>query len=191
MVRSRRSLENGLTSMIRGNESYVRRVVPILNSHTPAWCRLRYPGHPTGCPNLGRRLTCPPRAPRLSDILDLNWPTYCVYNVFDLGSHVRRMRRRHPDWSCRRLRCCLYWQRGARKDLKEKVRLVLIQEPQLIAIYCPEACGVDVTATLGSIGIRLEWPPERVAYQVALVGTPLPSLASNSRAFARAIGMRV
>jgi len=31
---------------------------------------------------------------------------------------------------------------------------------------------VDVTATMASLGIKLEWPPVKVAYQVALVGTP-------------------
>lgn len=43
----------------------------------------------------------------------------------------------------------------------------------MVAIYVPEACGVDVTATMKLIGIDLEWPPVNVAYQVALVGTPL------------------
>jgi hypothetical protein len=42
----------------------------------------------------------------------------------------------------------------------------------LIAVTCPEACGVDVTATMASIGVALEWPPVSTAYQVALVGSP-------------------
>jgi len=131
-----------------------------------------YPGHPKGCPNWNRRATCPPQAPLLTDLLDLARPVYCVFNRFDLGAHVDRMRRRHPDWSGRQLRCCLYWQGTARKQLRQKVSSLLVREPSLLPVYVPEACGVDVTATMASLGIKLEWPPVKVAYQVALVGTP-------------------
>jgi len=105
-------------------------------------------------------------------VIDLSQPVYCVYNRFDLAHHVRRMRRRHPEWSERQLRCCLYWQSKARKQLRLKVEAFLRDHPGLVALYVPEACGVDVTATMRSIGIELQWPPVSVAYQVALVGTP-------------------
>ena len=36
---------------------------------------------------------------------------------------------------------------------------------------CPEAMGLDVTATMKSIGVVLEWPPRELAVQVALAGT--------------------
>ena len=97
---------------------------------------------------------------------------YCVFNKFDLGTHVERMRAKHPSWSERQTYCCLYWQNTARKQLRQKVEAVLSERPECVALYCPEACGVDVTATMASIGIELEWPPVNVAYQVALVGTP-------------------
>jgi len=32
--------------------------------------------------------------------------------------------------------------------------------------------GVDVTATMRSAGVELEWPPRKIAYQVYLVGVP-------------------
>ena len=100
-------------------------------------------------------------------------PAYCIYNAFDLAEHVARMRKRHPEWSERQLRCCLYWQSGARKRLREKVDAFCAAHPGLVAVYCPEANGVDVTATMASLGIQLEWPPVSLAYQVALVGTPV------------------
>jgi hypothetical protein len=36
------------------------------------------------------------------------------------------------------------------------------------ATMCPEAMGVNVTATMKEIGIQLEWPPKRWAHQVAM-----------------------
>ena len=35
---------------------------------------------------------------------------------------------------------------------------------------CPEGAGVNITTTMKSIGIDLEWPPKRYAYQVVLAG---------------------
>jgi hypothetical protein len=84
--------------------------------------------------------------------------------------HVARMRERHPAWSERRLRCCLYWQGRARAALRREVQVAMQASPGSRAVYCPEACGVNVTATMASIGIELEWPPVTLAYQVALVG---------------------
>ena len=136
-----------------------------------------YPGHPRGCPNWNRRATCPPQAPLLHDVLDLKRPVHCVSNAFDLAAHVARMRARHPDWSYRKLVCCLYWQGAARKRLRERVSDFLAHHPGCIVLYCPEANGVDVTATMAAIGVDLEWPPVSVAYQVALVGTPRPAAA--------------
>lgn len=83
------------------------------------------------------------------------------------------MKAKHPGWSRWQLRCCLYWQPKAKKQLRQKVEAFLEEHPGCIAVYTPEAYGVDVTAAMASIGIDLEWPPERFAYQVALVGTPV------------------
>jgi hypothetical protein len=46
----------------------------------------------------------------------------------------------------------------------------LLQHPGLMIDDCPEAGGVNVTETLRLAGIYLEWPPQRVACQVALGG---------------------
>ena len=138
-----------------------------------ALCRQPYHGHPKGCPNWNTRPTCPPDAKMLTELLDVSSPMYCIYSAFDLASHVARMRARHPDWSDRKLACCLYWQGTSRKMLREIVRRFLQEHPRCEIVYCPEACGVDVTATMASIGVHLEWPPVAVAYHVALAGAPL------------------
>ena len=152
----------------------VRRVHPVLDPRVRGLCRRPYEGHPKGCPNWGKRPTCPPQAPLLGKLVDLSAPVFCVYNAFDLAGLVARMRTRHPHWTDRQAKCCLYWQGTARKALRRKVEEFMASRPGSIALYCPEANGVDVTATMASIGVKLEWPPENVAYQVALVGSPAP-----------------
>jgi predicted metal-binding protein len=156
----------------------LHRCRPVIDLSMRDLCKRPYPGHPRGCPNYGKRATCPPRAPLLGDAYVLQAPCFLVVNEFDLSAHVRRMRRRHPGWSDRQLRCCLYWQGTARKQLRDKVRRALL-EAQRYSIrergvwsveYVPEAMGMNVTATCAQIGIDLEWPPERVVRQVAFIG---------------------
>jgi hypothetical protein len=136
-------------------------------------CRLPYPGHPRGCPNLGRKPGCPP-CPSLGERLDLSRPVYAVVNEFDLAGHILKMRLRHPKWTERQLRNCLYWQPRARKHLRNRVAAFLVQpgHEDFAADYSPEAGGVDVTATLRRAGIKLEWPPRTTARQVAFLGIP-------------------
>jgi hypothetical protein len=149
------------------------QVVPFVDLKVRALCRLPYQGHPGGCPNWGKRNTCPPDSATLWEIIDEKAPVYCIVSKFDLGTHTNKMRGLHPEWSEKRLRCCLYWQGVARKSLRNKVAGFLQKHPGLRAVYCPEGAGVDVTRTLSQLGISLEWPPLYVACQVALVGTPI------------------
>ncbi len=150
--------------------AFYAKVEPVVNSEVVALCRRRYHNHPRGCPNWGKKQGCPPKARPIAKVIDLRKPTYCIYNAFDLASHVNRMRERHPAWTHYQLRCCLYWQGTARKHLKEKIKMFLRLFPEYTVLRTPEACGVDVTATMASAGILLEWPPEHLAYQVALAG---------------------
>jgi predicted metal-binding protein len=154
-------------------------VIPVLDKSVRSLCVKPYPNHPKGCPNWNKKEGCPPKAKLLGDIFDLAKSVYLVYNRFDFGSHVERMRERHPEWSQRQVECCLYWQGTARKQLRAQVEEFLVEayntQPlhvfsQLHQLHCPEACGVDITATMKSIGIDMEWPPKTVTYQVALVG---------------------
>jgi len=82
------------------------------------------------------------------------------------------MRATHPDWSKRQLRCVLYWQGTARAELKRRIEAALHAMPGTRAETSPEAMGVNVTATLAAEGIKLEWPPVRIARQVALIAYP-------------------
>jgi len=153
-----------------------RSVVPVLLPCLPGdLCSRPYPGHPRGCPNYGKRPTCPPRAERWTPEFLQQYYWLAIWNVFAFGAHVCRMQTKHPDWSRRQHECCLYWQGGARRDLRTAVCAALIGKPPPMpkVEYVPEAHGVDVTATMRSIGIELEWPPKVYAYQVALAYWPV------------------
>jgi predicted metal-binding protein len=145
-------------------------VKPIVDVKIRELCFRPYPGHRNGCPNFNKRSTCPPQAPLIFDVLDLNEKVYAIYNVFDLGSHVERMKNIHPSWSDRQLKCCLYWQQKARKELRTKIIEFLKEFPNYSVVGTPEAQGVNLTETMKNVGIILEWPPEKLTYQIVLAG---------------------
>jgi hypothetical protein len=146
-------------------------VRPIINHKVRALCSRPYPNHKKGCPNIGKRDLCPPKAKLIGTVLDLRQPMWAIYNSFPFGEHVTKMRGLHPEWSQRQVECCLYWQGAARKQLKAEIKSFLEHHPGLKVLTCPEACGVDITATMLGVGIELEWPPRTVTYQIALAGS--------------------
>ena len=148
-------------------------VIMLRPGQSERLCRLPYPGHTKGCPNVGKKRGCPPNAPGIAEVLRLDEDVWAIWNGFDLASHVARMRGRQPDWSDRQLRCCLYWQPKARKELRANICRFLAAHRGLVVADTPEANGVNVTKTMKSIGIALEWPPRRRAYQIVLAGTPI------------------
>jgi len=151
------------------------KVFPVIDPSIRDLCRKPYPGHPRGCPNYGRRKTCPPAVPLLDKVFKIPADgVMCVYNRFDLSRHVDRMKSLHPNWSVRQLHCCLYWQGTARKELREHIADWL-DEPRsnpfdrVDILEKPEAFGVNVTETMESVGIKMEWPPRLFAYQVVFI----------------------
>lgn len=149
----------------------VAEVKPVVDHAVRNLCRKAYPNHSKGCPNFGRVERCPPQAPLIEYVLDLALPTWVVWSTFDLGRHVQRMKAKHPDWSQRQLMCCLYWQPQARKTLRGVIVDFLVQHPGQHILWTPEACGVNVTATMAQVGEYLEWPPVNVTYQVVVAGS--------------------
>lgn len=147
---------------------------PVIDYSLRGLCVAPYPLHKYGCPNFGKKLGCPPNVPMLDSVFDLAKPTYAIYNVFCLGDHVRRMKQRHPAWKERQLVCCLYWRQTARAHLDIEIGSFLRDvDEHAHVVKCPEAMGLNVTATMHNIGIDLEWPPVEWVYQVAFAGTHL------------------
>ena len=150
----------------------ILRVEPVYNAIVRGLCPRPYPLHPHGCPNFGKKEGCPPKAPRLPEVFDLTRPCYAILNAFNLGAHVAKMREKHPEWSPRQLECCLYWQPTARKQLEREISAFVVDHPGMVITRCPEAMGLNVTATLARLGVNLEWPPVEQATQVAFAGSP-------------------
>ena len=146
-------------------------VEPVINMRMWALCVKPYPGHLKGCPNYNKKNGCPPRAPKIFDVLDLSKPVFAIYNIFDFGRHCNWMRRLHPMWTRRQVECCLYWQQTARKQLKAVTHQFLWAYPTLTVLDVPEACGINITETMGAVGIELEWQPVNWTYQIVLAGT--------------------
>lgn len=149
------------------------QVEPVLLDGLPGdLCQRRYTGHRKGCPNYGKRPTCPPQAMLWTPDFCWGKTWYAVWHVFDFGTHVEKMRVAHPTWTERQLANCLYWQGTARKELRAEVlRFLHILPPPVPEVHwVPEAHGVNVTETMRRIGVELEWPPRTVTHQVALIG---------------------
>ena len=160
-------------------------VEPVVDLSVCDLCTRPYPNHPKGCPNWNKKKGCPPGCPLISQTLDLDRPTWAVYNVFDFGAHTARMRAKHGDWSDRQVECCLYWQGTARKQLRKKVAgflaLLCIAHQRdmddlnkfITVVQCPEGQGVNVTQTMANAGVKLEWPPKTKTVQMVLAGYTL------------------
>lgn len=140
----------------------------IIDYRSRAWCKLPYPNHPKGCPNLGKKDSCPPEASLFERMVK---PPFTLVAVrFDLGAHTRRMKERHPDWSDRRARCLLYWQKKVNKRLKEVCERAFSDIENVKILYSPEANGVHVFGTCRNIGLILERNPKKIVWKVAIIG---------------------
>lgn len=135
------------------------------------WCRLPYPNHPRGCPNYDTgRLSCPPDAPLVMDKFDLSKPHWFVVVEFNMKAHVEKLRAAHPDWTDRQLRCCLYWQGGVRKLLRQLSEDFVSRNPGTEYTTCPEAMGVHVLKTLREFGVPVRKKITDTVYKVSLAG---------------------
>ena len=145
-----------------------QRIVPVINPLVRELCVRPYANHPKGCPNYGKKASCPPTTPLWDDLCDISLVTRVFWKRFNLAEQRERMKKSHPTWSKRQCECCLYWQQGARKPLKEYI--AKWRTPGFFTTMCPEAMGINVTETMRQIGIELEWPPVTWTYQVAMGG---------------------
>lgn len=130
------------------------------------WCALPYPDHPRGCPNLPG---CPACYPGVEEWADLSRPVWFAWERFDLDAQEERMKEKHPDWSSRQARNCLYWQRPVRGRLARFTEEMCAALPGTHATLCPEGMGVNVLLTLAHCGIAVENKPRHTAILVAMI----------------------
>jgi len=134
------------------------RINPVIDISVRGICISSYPGHPRGCPNFNHADRCPPRAPIFDLYFDLSYPVYALIQEFDLRKHRTRMKEAHPKWSERQCSCVLYWQKSARKALRERCMGFIGNMCQAGYEYelTPEAMGVNVFETMKNAGITIE-----------------------------------
>ena len=149
-------------------QAYLKNI--IIDKSVRGLCVRPYTNHPKGCPNFGKRVTCPPQVRMINEVFDISKGFWIVWIDFDFKSHCDKMKRKHPNWSQRQIECCLYWQGTANKMLRKSVVDMVYYLDGWQVSYCPEAMGVNVTATMKNIGAELEWPPKNIVRKVALFG---------------------
>lgn len=136
------------------------------------FCKLSYPGHLKGCPNVGKSPDCPPYADRIEHKYDLQKPCYFIVYPFDIGAQKAKMKSSNPDWSDRQCACCLYWQNSVRKKLKTEsnnFRLTVgVKDYDYDLI--PEARGLNVFSTARYHGIPIVKNPQAILYKISFVG---------------------
>lgn len=87
------------------------------------FCKRSYPGHPHGCPNYGKKETCPPHAERFMNVIKSipDGKYFLVYVNFDLEEQSRRMKEKNPHFTEKQSRNSRYWQSTVKKALREKI----------------------------------------------------------------------
>jgi len=146
----------------------------FINNPT-ALCKLPYPGHKKGCPNVGKNKNCPPLCPKLNEKYDLSKPYFFSYVKFNFKKQKEKMKSLHPNWTDKQCKCLLYWQGTVRKKLNTNSAIFAYNiniETKNNYNYelIPEAMGVDVFKTMKYHGIKLERNPENYVYKVSFIG---------------------
>uniref|UniRef100_A0A6M3KBC7 Uncharacterized protein n=1 Tax=viral metagenome TaxID=1070528 RepID=A0A6M3KBC7_9ZZZZ len=142
----------------------------VIDYRAREWCKMPYPDHPKGCPNYDKKEGCPTSVQLVEDYFDLTKDHYFVVVQFDLGSHIEKMKGKHPKWSDRQARCVLYWQGSVNKILKEECKLHTFQQAGLLSNLCPEAMGVNVIKTCKALGLPIKPRPTDTVFKVAMLG---------------------
>jgi len=134
------------------------------------YCLLPYDGHKKGCPNYKKKDGCPPGLPLIDKLIDFEREIYVIYTEFEIGKHAEKMKANLPNWSEKKLYCCLYWQPRARKKqiAEEKKALEELKIDKIVRV--PEAYGVDVDKLMKNLGVELEWPPRKISRIVSIGG---------------------
>ncbi|MHA2337493.1 MAG: hypothetical protein ACXACX_09325 [Candidatus Hodarchaeales archaeon] len=140
----------------------------VIDYRTRSWCKLKYPDHPKGCPNFGKKEICPPQSPLFEQVVK---PPYTLVAVkFNLEKHAKEMKKRHPNWSDKQARCVLYWQGKLDKKLREVSEKVASKITNSKIVYKPESYGVHVFETCRKLGFILERNPQKILWKITIIG---------------------
>lgn len=144
----------------------LKEVVYDARARNGTWCKAPYYDHPHGCPNYPE---CPSEYQDFCNISPHDW--FAVIEEFDLATHAENMKQKHPDWTERQCRNLLYWQNTVRKRLKAKA--LIFKQVDDILLEIPEACGINVFATLSNVGIILQRQKPNYIVKTMFIGRPM------------------
>ncbi|MFX0140805.1 MAG: DUF2284 domain-containing protein, partial [Candidatus Hodarchaeota archaeon] len=76
----------------------IKKETIYFNKNVREYCKLKYKGHPNGCPNYNNNKLCPPQSPYLeNEILNNYNYYYLIYAVFNLKEYKEEMRKIHNN----------------------------------------------------------------------------------------------
>jgi len=114
-----------ITALLEIKHKKIPRTHIVFTEKTFKWCQLPYPNHPNGCPNFGRNELCPPKTELKEEFIKKFNHFYLIYGIFDFETYLTEMKRRHPQWSERKLKCVLYWQGSVKKRMREHIEQIM------------------------------------------------------------------
>lgn len=82
---------------------FILQVNPVIDHSMIELCKRPYPDHAKGCPNYGKKETCPPHTKMFYEVFNAAYPVFAIVNAFDLKSHMEALKTKHPNWSERQL----------------------------------------------------------------------------------------
>lgn len=133
-------------------------------------CIRPYKGHPFGCPNFGKLLTCPPNIPCMyNQIFDVS-DVYAIVTKFYLEEFFNKRRERRPDLAEGQIRNSRIWQPITKKENDYAVSEFYKEYPDKIDYVSTrllECMGVDVIGTMKRVGVEIIFPVKDFVYRIS------------------------
>lgn len=107
----------------------------IFDKNVRDWCKIPYAGHPNGCPNYGKKSTCPPKSKYMEKIKSKYKFFYLIYVTFDFKNYKEYRKDNFGDKEPteRQEKCLIYWQNSTNKALRDFVRPMLRSDRLLLS----------------------------------------------------------
>ena len=158
---------------------HLEEVVYDKRAKDGTWCCLPYPpNHDDGCPNFPK---CINERPDFLSLPPRNW--FAIVEEFDLKAHADERRRIAKEqgktisrWQARNRH---FWQKKVVAKLKKKAEAFCAPLMGDILLDIPEACGVNLFATMAKHGVFLKADPDLVR-KIMLVGKVHSSFQTTS-----------
>jgi len=134
------------------------------------WCQLEYYENIYGCPRFHRECMY------INDtIFDVGVEPFIIVGLkCNFKKYIEDMKELHPDWSLRKLKTVIYYQKNINKELKdltiEKIKsLILKGYKNLDYMDKPEIYGIFIIAMMIKMGYEIELKPKNILWKINLI----------------------